>query len=406
MKKSLAALAALTLMAMPFAGIAEEAPVIEQPTPNLLEYAMGNFEVSINGAPLDLTGLEIDGVTAMNKDGSIYDSTQFYVGERMAVGMDLLVDSSLWTFALRGTDGIYLTPAFAMDLSKIASQFVPASGTEDGSGDISALITEYYNQFMGAMGIVVNRLSQIEPQQSVLENYQFCDGTVSDLNIIIFSLDPDTLNAIIADVAAYLNTDSPINADGISLQFVMGLNEEGRTVYSLALSKDETSYSLDIQLFDSDGKTLYAAAYVNGNAIADLLGKYSLVENTLNSQLTLNVAGQYSVDIHVAGESDGPSFSGKLSCNALVDENTLTFFSDMYLAAAYDEALAAGADLKTLETADFMALAGDPEALSTLLEGWKPYLTDSLNLLSEVPGIALILQSALSSAPAPEAIGE
>ncbi|MBR6707613.1 MAG: hypothetical protein IKI84_13210 [Clostridia bacterium] len=393
MKKFLAVLAALCVMALPIAGLAEEAVTETPAMATQVQYAFGNFQLSVNGQPLDFSGLEIDGSITADPNGSFLESTQYFVGEQMAIGADALMDSGVLTLALRGVDGVYLTPALSLNVAEVMQQYMAAAG----GVDIETMINQYMGKAMSVLGAVMVRLNQLEPEDSVWSDYRFCDDVVSDIAVRIYTLDSDTLNDIAAEVKTAFEISSPISFDGITLKFVSGANQEGRTVFSVIVNNEKEFYSVDVQVFSADGgQTLYLCAFSGDTPIASALAVYSIIENVFSANLAVNVPGT-SLTLGLTGTSQENSFNGQFQCGLASGENTLDFLTDLYFALGQG-GLADATDLAALETVDMMALTQDQEAANALGQKWAPSLMESFTLLQQVPALNMLLQSFLPSA--------
>ena len=398
MKKILALLAALCVMALPIAGLAEEAVAEAPAEATKAEYAFGNFQLSLNGQPLDFTGLEIDGSFTADPSGSILESTQLFVGEQMAFGTEALMDSGVLTLALRGVDGVYLTPALSLNVNEIMQQYM----AQAGGADIEAMINQYMGKALSVVGAVMTRLNELEPEDSVWTDYRFCDDVVSDVAVKIYTLDSDTLNAIAADVKSALEISSPVSFDGITLKLVAGATQEGRAVFSLILGNADEYYSADIQVFSSEGgQTIYAAAYKGDSLVGDALAVYSFIENVFSANLAVNIPGT-SLTFILNGTPEENSFKGQFQCSLASGENTLDFSSDLYLGLEQGGLVDTSA-LTALETVDLMTLTQDQEATNALTQNLMPPLMESVTLLQQVPAINMLLQSVL---PSGEAVAE
>ncbi|MBR4501006.1 MAG: hypothetical protein IKP22_03855 [Clostridia bacterium] len=398
MKKILAVLAALCVMALPIAGLAEEAVTEAPAEATHAEYAFGNIQLSLNGQPLDFSGLEIDGSFTADPSGSVLESTQLFVGEQMALGADTLMDSGVLTIALRGVDGVYLIPALSLNVNEIMEQYM----AQAGGMDIEAMINQYMGKAMSVIGAVMVRLNELEPETSVWTDYRFCDDVVSDVAVTIYTLDSDTLNAIAADVVTALEISSPVSFDGVTLKVVAGSTQEGRTVISLIIGNAEEYYSADIQVFASEGgQTIYAAAYKGDDLAGDAVAVYSFLENVFSANLAVNIPGT-ALAIILTGTPEENSFKGQFQCSLASGENTLDFSSDLYFGLE-EGGLIDASDLTALETVDLMTLTQDQEAANALTQKLMPSLMEGVALLQQVPAINMLLQSFL---PSGEAVAE
>ena len=122
MKKILAVLAVLCMMALPAAGLAEEAAA-ETPMSTQLMYSLENINLSINGQALDFTGYAYNAVLTVNPDGSFLESTSNLVNDQLAMGGVALMDAGVLTVALRGVNGDFVTPAITLNVNELMEQY-------------------------------------------------------------------------------------------------------------------------------------------------------------------------------------------------------------------------------------------------------------------------------------------
>ncbi len=400
MKKILAVLAALCVMALPVAGLAEEAA--ETPMSTQLMYSLENIEISVNGQALDFTGYAYKAVLTVNPDGSFLESTSNLVNDQFAMGGVMLMDAGVLTAALLGVNGECATPVVTLNVNELMEQYSQMLAGQNGGADIETMINQYMAKAMGVIGIVMNRLNQLEPEQGV-ESYLFCDGVESDVNVSTYVLDPDTLNAIAADVTEALGVETPVSFDGVTLTVTGGSSAEGRNLFSMLLSNGEQSYALDVQAFDANGgKTFYACVFADENVIADLLACYTLEDNVFGAQLKASSA-DVSFEFGINGLIESASFDGKINCSLQSQQASVSFLGDVFAAIDQVENTDAGAELKALESVDLMALSQDEEAANALSQKWAPVMMEGLTLLRQVPAFDMLFQAYI---PAGETVAE
>ncbi len=403
MKKILAVLAVLCMMALPAAGLAEEAAA-ETPMSTQLMYSLENINLSINGQALDFTGYAYNAVLTVNPDGSFLESTSNLVNDQLAMGGVALMDAGVLTVALRGVNGDFVTPAITLNVNELMEQYSKMLAGQNGGADIETMINQYMAKAMGVMGIVMTKLNQLEPDQIVIEKYPFVDGVECDINANTYTLDPDTLNGIAADVTEALGVETPVSFDGITLTVTGGSSADGRNAFSMLLSNGEQSYAFDVQAFDANGgKTFYVCVFADDNAIADLLARYTLDDNVFSAELKASAADA-SFEFGINGLIESLSFDGTINCSLQAQNSSVSFFGDVFAAIDQVEYTDAGAELKALESVDLMALSQDEDSANALIQKWAPFLTESLTLLRQVPAFDMLFQA--YNIPAGETVAE
>ncbi len=408
MKKILAALAAVSVMAMPFAALAEEE--VQAPVINHFQSSVTNLQVTVNDTVFDFTGLEADSFLTRNSDGTVSESGAFYVNGQYACGYDSLLAESLFTLALQAVDGVYLSPAFTLDLNKITeqAQAMMTQGAE-GSADLNAFIESISKKLTAAFGIAVANIAQLTPEESTLTGVEFADGQTCDLSMVTYNVDSETLKTIAAQVFEVIEEEAPEGLfENTSVRFGVGTSESGRALYAVSLTNADTVYELDVQVITDNGLVVFAVADVNDMPIAQLTVSVALVENTLNAMASVQVPSYYE-DVSLSGEIDPQllTFTGSATSNVVQEQMSASSSFDVYVAAMELDSEGANEAFLSLDKVDFMALSEDSEAVQQLLPAFMENgLNDSLALLAQVPGVAMIMQMLTPPAETTEAVTE
>jgi len=403
MKKLLAILLSLMMMALPVASFAEaEAPAANMST----SLTLSDLVVNVGGMDLDFTGMTVTANFASDGARNLFGAS-VTAGEKPALELTALLEGTVLTAVLFNAADEPVQPAMTVDAAPILEQIqqqMTASGSDANSADIEAVLNA-----------VQETLASAETSEPYATDVNYPDGTTVPMTLTDVTIGEEAIAKLVEKIKPLVNAeDAEIPA--LTLTLTSGASEDGAHTFQEAVLSNEGD-AVDLMLFGTTGETMNYDLVVNagentvaqGNltvamgeaglqitlALAAGNGAFNLQANVLPAET--GVSGDLALEAFQATEEGDTASIGKLSCKFAVAQEPFT-------AETFDAAASVIKMLPTISAEEF-AQGELSEAAQQAMTAWMTAGMEALQVLQDVPAVQMVMSFVTMMTQAAETSG-